>query len=157
MKWNKSIPRKFFLTKFHFLPFQKWPKINFWTGKKFKTAKNVISRKMFLIYLISRVFCLDFFKVSGLLWEGSTTALHIIMNVLTIQKLFWGKKNLWSFLITTSVKLSPTSSLTDWACHTASKASVRFNSLNHHFWVHNIKSYIVKNSTYSNKTGIFVI
>ena len=45
--------------------------------------------------------------------KGSTTALHIIMNVLTIQKLFWGKKNLWSFLITTSVKLSPTSSLTD--------------------------------------------
>ena len=25
----------FFFTKFHFLPFQKWPKINFWTGKKF--------------------------------------------------------------------------------------------------------------------------
>ena len=33
------------MTKFHFLPFQKWPKINFWTGKNFKTAKNAISRK----------------------------------------------------------------------------------------------------------------
>ena len=36
---------KFFLTKFHFLQFQKWPKINFWTGKKLKTAKNAISRR----------------------------------------------------------------------------------------------------------------
>ena len=40
----------------HFLPFQKWPKINFWTGKKFKTAKMQFSRKIFLIYLISLVF-----------------------------------------------------------------------------------------------------
>ena len=47
--------RKKFLTKFHFLPFRKWPKINFWTGKKFKTARNAISRKK-LIYLISRIF-----------------------------------------------------------------------------------------------------
>ena len=46
---------KIFLAKFHFLQFQKWLKINFWTGKKFKTAKNVISRKK-RIYLISRVF-----------------------------------------------------------------------------------------------------
>ena len=45
VKWNKSISWNFVLTKFHFLPFQNWPKINFWTGKKFKTAKNAISRK----------------------------------------------------------------------------------------------------------------
>ena len=32
------------------------------TGKKFKTFKNAISGKNFLICLISRVFCLDFFK-----------------------------------------------------------------------------------------------
>ena len=45
VKSNTSISRKkIFLTKFHFLPFQKWPKINFCTGKKFKTAKNAISR-----------------------------------------------------------------------------------------------------------------
>ena len=55
-----------FLTKFHFLQIQNCPKINFWAGKKFKTAKNAISQKLFLIYLISRVFCcLDFFKFSG--------------------------------------------------------------------------------------------
>ena len=33
MKSNKSISQ-FFLAKFHFLQFQKWPKINFWMGKK---------------------------------------------------------------------------------------------------------------------------
>ena len=44
VKSNKSISQKTFLTKFHFLQFQKWPKINFCTGKKFKTAKNAISR-----------------------------------------------------------------------------------------------------------------
>ena len=31
------------------LQFQKWPIINFWTGKKFTTAKNEISWKNFLI------------------------------------------------------------------------------------------------------------
>ena len=45
MKSNNSIsPKKIFLTKFLFLQFQKWPKINFWTGKKFKTAKNATWR-----------------------------------------------------------------------------------------------------------------
>jgi len=29
VKSNKSISRKIFLTKFHFLQFQKWPKINY--------------------------------------------------------------------------------------------------------------------------------
>ena len=48
------------------MQFQKWPKINFWTGKKFKTARNAISRNfLFLFYLISRVFFLDFYKFSG--------------------------------------------------------------------------------------------
>ena len=56
VKSNKSISRNFILTKFHFLQFQKWPKINFWSGGKFKTAKTAISRNTFLIYLISRVF-----------------------------------------------------------------------------------------------------
>ena len=44
---------KIFLTKFYFLKIQKWP---FWTGKKFKTARNVILREKNLIYLISRFF-----------------------------------------------------------------------------------------------------
>ena len=56
MKSNKSISRKNFFIKFHFLQFQKWPKINFWTGKKLKTARNAILQINNLIYLISRVF-----------------------------------------------------------------------------------------------------
>ena len=45
LKSNKSISRNFYLAKLQFLQFQKRPKINFSTGKKFKTAKNAISRK----------------------------------------------------------------------------------------------------------------
>ena len=57
---------KCFLTEFHFLQFQIWPKIHFWSGKKLKTAKNAISRRRKkLICLISRDFWLDFFKFSG--------------------------------------------------------------------------------------------
>ena len=64
MKSNKSVLRtKFFFTKFHFLQFQKWPKINFRTGKKFKTTKNAMSRNLFLNYLISRVFWAGLFKI----------------------------------------------------------------------------------------------
>ena len=47
--------------KLHFLQFRKWPKINFWTGKKFKTAKNAISRKNFFWFIwFYEFFCLDF-------------------------------------------------------------------------------------------------
>ena len=71
VKSNKSISRNFCLTKFHFLQFQKLPKINFWTGKNFKTAKNAISRKnCFLFIWCHKFFCLDFFKFSGLLCAG---------------------------------------------------------------------------------------
>ena len=56
VKSNKSISRNFVLTKFHFLQFEKRANIYFWTGEKFKTAKNAISHKKFFIYLISRVF-----------------------------------------------------------------------------------------------------
>ena len=60
VKSNKSISRNLFWPNSIFLPFQKWPKINFWTGTMFKTAKNAISqKKKKLIYLISWVFCLD--------------------------------------------------------------------------------------------------
>ena len=52
----------------HFLQFQKWPKINFWTGKKFKTAKNnAISihrnfmKKNWFFFYFTSFFCLDFF------------------------------------------------------------------------------------------------
>ena len=47
------------------MPFQKWPKINFWTGKKFKTAKNAISRKKKLFIWFHEFLCLDFLKFSG--------------------------------------------------------------------------------------------
>ena len=48
----------YFISRFFFyqIPFFATSKINFWTGKKFKTAKNAISRKKILIYLIWRVF-----------------------------------------------------------------------------------------------------
>ena len=52
VKSNKSISRNFVFDQIHFLQFQKWPKTNFWTGKKFKIAKNVISRKFFFKNLI---------------------------------------------------------------------------------------------------------
>ena len=57
VKSNKSISRKFYFDQIpFFLQFQKWPKINFRTRKKFKTARNAISQKKFLVYLISWVF-----------------------------------------------------------------------------------------------------
>ena len=44
--WNQINQfHEIFWTKIHFLQFQKWPRINFWTRKKFKTAKNAMSRK----------------------------------------------------------------------------------------------------------------
>ena len=58
--WNQ-IQNQFHEYFFHvipFLPFQKRPKINFWTGKKFKTAKNAISRNWFIWF--HEFFCLDF-------------------------------------------------------------------------------------------------
>ena len=60
--WNQinQFHEKIFLTKIHFLPFQKWPKINFWTGKKFKTVRNAISRKNCFIWFH------EFFLLSGL-------------------------------------------------------------------------------------------
>ena len=57
VKSNKSISEKIFLAKFHFLRFQKWPKIYFSTGKKFKIAKKAIFHEFFFfIYLILQVF-----------------------------------------------------------------------------------------------------
>ena len=56
MKSNNSIPRNFILNKFHFLQFQKWPKINF-------------TKEIFDIIWFHEFFCLDFFKFSGPLWH----------------------------------------------------------------------------------------
>ena len=72
----KSISRNFLLTKFHFLYFQKWPKINFWTRKKFKTAKNAISRKTFFdLFDFTSFFWMDFFKFSGPLCNMKSSVL----------------------------------------------------------------------------------
>ena len=78
MKWN--ISRNFFLTEFHFLHFQKWPKIYFWNRKKCKTARNAISRKKKLIYSISRVFCLNFLKIFCCALWASQTSLYIFVT-----------------------------------------------------------------------------
>ena len=43
------------------MQFQNW---NFWTGKKFKTAKNAISRRKKIFIWFHEFFCLDFFKFS---------------------------------------------------------------------------------------------
>ena len=47
MKSNKSISRTFFCQISFFLQFQKWPKINFWTGKKFKNCQKWNFMKIF--------------------------------------------------------------------------------------------------------------
>ena len=56
VKSNKSISQKNFLTKFHFLQFQKWPKMNFWPFLKLQKRNLVKKNFMKLMYLISRVF-----------------------------------------------------------------------------------------------------
>ena len=60
---NKSISRIFFKAKFHFLQFQKWPKINFWTGKKL--PKMQFHEKKYWFIWFHELFSLDFFKFSG--------------------------------------------------------------------------------------------
>ena len=59
VKSNKSISQIIFLTKFHFLQLQKCPKINFWIGKKIKTAKNAISLFKKIIYVFQLFFMSD--------------------------------------------------------------------------------------------------
>ena len=50
--WNQinQFHEKKFFDQIPFLQFKKWPKINFSTGKKFKTAKNAISRNWFISF-----------------------------------------------------------------------------------------------------------
>ena len=61
--WNQINQfHEFFLTKFHFLQLQNWPNINYWPGKKFKTAKNAISRKTIFDFIWFH----EFFFLPGL-------------------------------------------------------------------------------------------
>ena len=66
VKSNLITFTKKFLTEFHFLRFQKWPKINFWTGKT--TKKCNFTKIIFWLIWFHEFFCLDFFKFSGPLW-----------------------------------------------------------------------------------------
>ena len=65
MKSNKPISWNFFLTKIHFCNFKNGQKSIFELGKSSKLPKMQFYEENFMIYLISRVFCLDVFKFSG--------------------------------------------------------------------------------------------
>ena len=66
---NKSISR-FFLAKFHFLQFQKWTKMNFWTGKKFKTLPEMkFQEKKFDLFDFTSFFAWTFLKILALCCE----------------------------------------------------------------------------------------
>ena len=66
------------------MQFQKWPEINFWIGgKRFKTAKNAISRKkIFDLFDFTSFFRLVFFKFSVPLWISNYN-LHIYLGGMT--------------------------------------------------------------------------
>ena len=68
VKSNKSIPRDFFWPKSIFCDFKNGQKSIFELGKSLKLPKMRFYENIFLIYWISRVFCLDSFKFSGPLW-----------------------------------------------------------------------------------------
>ena len=51
VKSTKSISWNNFLTKFHFLQFQKRPKINFWTGKSLKLPKMQLHITIFFLFI----------------------------------------------------------------------------------------------------------
>ena len=72
------------MTKCHFLYFQKWPKLNFWTGKILKTAKNAISQNWFIGF--HHLFYLYFFKFSGLLCHVPSQQIFTFDIFLSILK-----------------------------------------------------------------------
>ena len=62
--WNQINQfHEFFLARFHFFQFQKWLKINFWTGKKFKKvwAKKLVKSNKSISWKFQNPF-LVFFK-----------------------------------------------------------------------------------------------
>ena len=74
VKSNRSISWIIFLTKFHFLQFQKWPKINFWTEKMFKTAINAISRKKIYLFDFMSFFAWTFLNfLASYVWGNILT------------------------------------------------------------------------------------
>ena len=79
------------------MQFQKWPKIHFWTGKKFKTTKNAISRKKFyLIYYFALTFlnflahqCKSKYYLPHMAWKPLEAQMTLV------PKIFWD----WTILI----------------------------------------------------------
>ena len=93
--WNQ-INQKFFSrncifqlfpsSKFHFLQFQKWPKINFWTGEKLKTATNAISRKKFFdLFDFTSFFAWTFLNFLARC-DGCTTLQALLWHISKIKK-----------------------------------------------------------------------
>ena len=84
--WNpiNQFQKIFFLAKFHFLQFQKWPKINFLTGKMFKTTKSAISRKKKLfIWFHEFFFAWTFLNFLACCEKGRCLFLYIkVINLL---------------------------------------------------------------------------
>ena len=70
MKSNQSISRTFFWANSVFCNFKNGQKSIFELGKKFKSARNVISPKNWFIWF-HEFSCLDFFKFSGPLCAAS--------------------------------------------------------------------------------------
>ena len=61
---NQFHEKKFFWPNSIFCHFKKWPKINFWTGKKFRSAKNAIFKKNFDLFdFTSFFFAWTFFQI----------------------------------------------------------------------------------------------
>ena len=99
---NKSISRKIFLTKFHFLQFEKWPKINFWTGK---TTKNAISwKKNFLFIWFHKCFFawtfLNFLALCVYPWINLETNIHFSYTKRHLVNNTFA--HLWSSILLTS-------------------------------------------------------
>ena len=94
MKSNKSVSWKFFLTNFHFLHFQKWPKINFWTTKN---ARNAFSRKKIFDVVVdfTSFFLHGFLKI---FWPVVWLRLRDIVWLCCLRTKFYGfiKWNEWA-------------------------------------------------------------
>ena len=81
VKSNKSISRKNFFTKFHFLQFHKRPKITFWTGENFKNAKIAISRKkVFDLFDFTSFFARTFLNFLAHMYEKQFPTAKVFSN-----------------------------------------------------------------------------
>ena len=77
---KSAIFTKIFLAKFHFLQFQNWPKINFWSGKKFKKRPEMQFHKKIIALSIS----------GPALWITLAIKMFVIFDWLPAQVAHWG-------------------------------------------------------------------